>query len=181
MRYLYEYLRKYPNDELSNQAFGKINTDNFSEEEKKDYDECKAFLDLHKESCISLAQHARHPFYRQSILDSKEHSQVLKYNIDNDKIFLEANQDWLWDIRFQLLDFVIMSDKELRIGLKHYWMSDEASVVYGAGRMIVSQEGNVEYVNNHSGHYIPNPDQFQQSLNLLSYLNIKHSYTRTMW
>ena len=69
-----------------------------------------------------------------------------------------------------------MSDKELRIGLKHYWMSDEASFVYGAGRMIVSQEGNVEYVDNHSGHYIPNPDQFQQSLNLLSYLNITFLY-----
>lgn len=181
MNYLYEYLTKYPNDPLSNQAFGKIDTASLSDEETDSYNKCKEFIHKHKPSCISLAQHARHPFYRQSILQTQEVSQVLKYKIDRDKIFLEANSDWLWDIRFQLLDFVIMPDKELRIGLKHYWMADEASFVYGAGRMIISPEGDVEYIDNHSGHYIPNPDQFQQTLNLLEYLNIKHSYTRTMW
>lgn len=182
MNYLYEYLKKYPDDELSNQAFDKIDTSGFNEQELKDYNDCKNFINNNKESCISLAQHARHPFYRQSILETKEISQVLKYNIDDKgKIFLEASKDWVWDIRFQLLDFVIMPNKELRIGLKHYWMADEASFVYGAGRMIISQEGDVEYADNHSGHYIPNPKQFKQTLNLLSYLNIKHTYTRTMW
>ena len=181
MNYLYEYLRKYPDDELSNQAFDKIDTSGFDEQELKDYNDCKQFVATHKENCICLGLHARHPFYRQSIEDQQQFSDSFKYTINQDKIFLHLQENWDWDLRHQLLDFVIMQNKELRIGLKHYWMADEASFVYGAGRMIISQEGDVEYADNHSGHYIPNPDQFKQTLNLLNYLNIKHTYTRTMW
>ena len=181
MNEIYEYLRKYPDDILSYAAFLKIDTSNLNEQELEDYNNCKEFVDKHRDNCICLGIHARHPFYRQSIEENKPYSVRMTYKIDQDRIFLNFDENWDWDCRHNLLDFVLMPDKELRIGFKHYWMADEATFVYGAGRMMISPEGSIEYIDNHSGHYLPNADQFRQTLNFLSYLDIKHYYVKTDW
>ena len=180
---VYNYLYQYPTDEWAVKAFEKINTQELTEQQLAEHNACGEFLSKHTENAICLVGHARSPFYVDSVMYEKEGSKRIPLEIKGDKIFLG---DALWDesgwnAKYDLLDFVLMSDNELRIGLKHFWMADTASFVYGAGRMIVSREGDIEYIDNHSGHYTPSAEQFQKTLKLLDYLNIKHSYTRTVW
>jgi len=180
---VYNYLHQYPTDEWAVKAFEKINRQELTEQQLAEYNECGEFLSKHTENAICLVGHARSPFYVDSVMYEKEGSKRISFEVKGDKIFLG---DALWDesgwnAKYDLLDFVLMSDNELRIGLKHFWMADTAPFVYGAGRMIVSREGDVEYIDNHSGHYTPSAEQFQKTLKLLDYLSIKHSYTRTVW
>ena len=180
---VYNYLYQYPTDEWAVKAFENINRQEMTEQQLAEYNECGEFLSKHTENAICLVGHARSPFYVDSVMYEKEGSKRISFEVKGDKIFLG---DALWDesgwnAKYDLLDFVLMSDNELRIGLKHFWMADTAPFVYGAGRMIVSREGDIEYIDNHSGHYTPSAEQFQKTLKLLDYLSIKHSYTRTVW
>ena len=88
----------------------------------------------------------RHIFYPESVIHEKE-VQKIPLEVKDKKLLLG---DAIWDVsgwnsKYDLLDFVIVPNYELRIGLKHFWMADAATFVYGAGRMIVSREGDVEY------------------------------------
>lgn len=180
---IYDYLHKYPNDEWGQKAFSNINKQELTEQELVVYNECQEFIKKHEYNAIPLVIHARYLFYRDSVIDEKDGSKRIDCLIKDKKLLLgDAIWDTSgWNAKYDLLDFVIMPDYELRIGIKHFWMADESTFVYGAGRMIVSREGDVEYIDNHSGHYTPSEEQFQKSLKLLDYLNIKHSYTRTIW
>ena len=180
---VYNYLYKYPIDEWAVKAFEKIDKQELTEKELVEYNECEEFLAKHTDNATLLVGHARSPFYVDSVMYEKEGSKRTSLEVKDNKIFLG---DALWDesgwnAKYDLLDFVVMPDGELRIGLKHFWMADTAPFVYGAGRMIVSREGDIEYIDNHSGHYTPSAEQFQKTLKLLDYLSIKHSYTRTVW
>ena len=180
---VFKYLFKYPNDELAQAAFERINKNELTDQELLSHKECEEFVRKHEYNAIPLVSHARHIFYPESVMHEKEGSKRIPLEVKDKKLLLG---DAIWDAsgwnsKYDLLDFVIMPNYELRIGLKHFWMADAATFVYGAGRMIVSREGDVEYIDNHSGHYTPTEEQFKRSLKLLDYINIKHTYTRTIW
>lgn len=52
-------------------------------------------------------------------------------------------------------DFVITTDGELRIGSRHYTLSEGAESVKGAGQVYINKGGKIEVVDNFSGHYKP--------------------------
>ena len=178
---VYDYLYKYPIDEWAIKAFEKIDKQELSEKELIEHNKCEKFLVKHKDNAILLGVHARSPFYIDSIINRKQNLRRVSFEVKDKKLFL-GDGIWngnFWNAKNELLDYIIMSDGELRIGMKHFWLADTASFVYGSGRMIVSIEGDIEYIDNHSGHYPPSAEQFQKVLKLLDYLNIKHTYTKT--
>lgn len=178
---VYDYLYKYPIDEWAIKAFEKIDKQELAEKELIEHNKCEKFLVKHKDNAILLGIHARSPFYIDSIINRKQNLRRAPFEVKDKKLFL-GDGIWngnRWNAKNELLDYIIMSDGELRIGQKHFWLADTASFVYGSGRMIVSIEGDIEYIDNHSGHYPASAEQFQKVLKLLDYLNIKHTYTKT--
>ena len=78
----------------------------------------------------------------------------------------------------QLNDYIIDMNGILRIGIgwKHNCYTEFPYCVLGAGRMIVGRDGIIHYIDNHSGHYRPTEEEFNNSLKYLDHLTIAHKY-----
>jgi hypothetical protein len=59
------------------------------------------------------------------------------------------------DFENQILDFIISYDNILKIGKGHYKLSNKSEYVFFAGRLLIIN-GKISYIDNDSGHYIPN-------------------------
>ena len=170
-----DYIRLYPDDEVAYNVFSRIDINELNEQDSEKYLQCKKFVEHHRPYSMSLALYARHELYDIYNLQ-EEQSIVIDYDVEDGKIKLKSNSAWLWDMKRQLLDYVITKEKELIIGTKHYWMCNKASFVYGAGRLIISDKGDIEYIDNHSGHYHPSVGKFYKTLENLSNFTIKHKH-----
>lgn len=171
----FEYLKQYPNDAYALQAFRSIDKKRLNELQKKSYEDCDEFVKTHSTNAICLTGYARHPFFPPNNESLRCHMRRMKVRSSNGKLFLSLYDEREQDIRRELLDFVILRTHELRVGLKHFWLADKATFVYGAGRLIVSSLGEVEYLDNHSGHYRPNAKDFERMKACLeSIFTVKH-------
>lgn len=166
---IYDYLHKYPTDLHARTALDTLDVSRFSESEKQKHGECVQFVSRHAEYAICLALYARNPFFIPNQKALRASSQRLNCKTEGGKLLLSRkNEQQATHITKDLLDFIVTTERKLLIGLKHYWLADEATFVYGAGRLIVSQDGAVEYIDNHSGHYKPTELQFYKTLELMS-------------
>lgn len=59
-------------------------------------------------------------------------------------------------------DFVITMDGELRVGLGHYYLSGNAPEVLAAGRLKITDEGKIWWIDFGSGHYRPGLDNIAE-------------------
>lgn len=174
---VYEYLYQYPTDTLALEVFYEMDVSNFNEDEISERDKCKAFINKHREYGVCPNYFARHPLYKDTKRSklALETFCLLEYKVDGDRIILTRALDHLNnDMSKQLIDYIISPDGDLILGKKHYWMAEGLTFVYGAGRMIISDDGSVSYIDNHSGHFQPTPESFKNSLKLLSHLKIDH-------
>jgi len=149
----------------------------FTEKEHADWNECNKFIQKHKRYAICPNPFARHPLYSIGIRATVAYEQScgINYEIENGRISLINARDYRGhDISEGLLDYVITPDHDLRLGQKHYWLAEGHTFVYGAGRLMVSREGVISYIDNHSGHFQPSTEAFTRSLELLSHLQIQH-------
>ena len=68
-----------------------------------------------------------------------------------------------------MVDYVITDTGQLLLGNGHWYMSGGAQKVRGAGGMKVVN-GIIVEINNHSGHYVPSPDEFHHYIQQLQRL-----------
>jgi hypothetical protein len=81
-------------------------------------------------------------------------------SIANGEIMVDGN------IGNDSYDFVITSQGELRLGEGHYFLSDMADEVKGAGIINITN-GKIDYIDNNSGHYVPTIKQTYAILQVL--------------
>ena len=135
--------------------------------------------------------------YWNEVIDSKwlesrhknRHNEI-DYRVVHNKLFLYVHKDendimasGPWNRRGvnydnQLNDYIIDMHGILRIGIgwKHNCYTEFPYCVLGAGRMIVGRDGIIHYIDNHSGHYRPTEEEFNNSLKYLDHLTIAHKY-----
>ena len=65
------------------------------------------------------------------------------------------------------LDYVLDVNNKFHIGLGHFFLIQNAPYVLAAGRLSVNTLGLLSYIDNKSGHYQPNMDEFIESLDKL--------------
>jgi hypothetical protein len=65
------------------------------------------------------------------------------------------------------LDYVLDVNHKFHIGLGHFFLIQNAPYVLAAGRLSVNTLGLLSYIDNKSGHYQPNMDEFIESLDKL--------------
>lgn len=175
---VYNYIYRYPTDELSLNAFRNIDKKNFSAENNEEWEECKQFIDKHLPYALCPQLYVRHPLYAlspASIAGRRQYC-VLDFKTENDKIILLGDTIYNGsDMSKQLIDYIISPEGELILGRKHFWLTVEAGLtfVHGAGRAIIAQDGEISYIDNHSGHFQPDLSKFRKSLKTLSHLKIR--------
>ncbi len=87
---------------------------------------------------------------------------IYGYIIHNGKIEFndhKRREDWY--------DFIITQEGELRIGRGHYFLSDKAMFVKGAGEVYVNEDGKIDCITNNSGHYRPDEAQLKNQYFIL--------------
>lgn len=80
-------------------------------------------------------------------------SYKLEYEIENNKIILDSENEWL--------DFVINLEGDLIIGHGHYKISNKAKQLIFAGKLKI-KDGKIININGESGHYIPNYEEIEK-------------------
>ena len=65
------------------------------------------------------------------------------------------------------LDYVLDVNNKFHIGLGHFFLIQNAPYVLAAGRLSFNTLGLLSYIDNKSGHYQPNMDEFIKSLDKL--------------
>jgi hypothetical protein len=58
------------------------------------------------------------------------------------------------------IDFVVNNDNELLFGFGHFKLNKKCRELIMAGEMIINEDGKITYINNNSGHYKPNRNEF---------------------
>lgn len=175
---IYNYLYRYPTDELSLNAFRNIDKKNFSEENTEEWEECKKFIDKHLPYALCPQQYVRHPLYAvfPASIAAKQQYCMIDFKTENGKIFFLKDVVYRGtDMSTQLIDYIITPENKLILGRKHFWLTMEAGLtfVHGAGRLIKAQNGEISYIDNHSGHFQPDTSKFRKSLKTLSHLKIR--------
>jgi hypothetical protein len=101
----------------------------------------------------------------------RETKLILEYEI-KDGIIHFKNPENLNIIHFSTqslvrVDFIIDQHKNLLLGYEHYFVSNQAKYVIGAGTLIIDAEGKLKIITNHSGHYKPTPKESQEMKTIL--------------
>ncbi len=156
-------------DELAKVKNKKVKV-KLNEIEKSEIKECLAFLKKHFQYAITLKinpkKYAINEYrnFEFEIIDNK----ILFKNFEDiaKSNFINSSTDLF-------LDFVITKNKDLRIGYKHYYLSNESSFVYGAGRLHINSSGEILNIDNYSGHYHANKKDLMNSVYLLREINLK--------
>ena len=156
-------------DELAKVKNKKVKV-KLNEVEKSEVKECLAFLKKHFQYAITLKINPKKYVIREyknfefEIVDKKilfkNFKDIVKSN------FVNSSTDIF-------LDFVITKSKNLKIGYKHYYLSDESSFVYGAGRLHINSSGKIINVDNYSGHYHSNKKDLMNAVSLLKDMRLE--------
>ena len=160
---LFNHLMQYPGDWEEKKLFWSVDKSELSHKQQEHYKKCYTFLQEHGSRAISLRDYHRGTGGELY----KDDYHLLRVRLRDKRLSLERYIGYK-DIRMDLMDFILMPDRRLILGMKHYLMSNFATFVYGAGRMIVSEAGEVEYIDNFSGHYRPTPHQFKSTMEILN-------------
>lgn len=164
----------YSNGESFDKEFKKIpvgRIEKIDQNKILEIQECLKFLKKHFQYAITLKIKPK----MQTIVNE---FRIFNFEISNKKILFQNfkevikahavnNQDTV------LLDFVITKEKELKLGYKHYLLSEESSFVYSAGRMQISKNGKIINVDNYSGHYHSNEKELMNAVSLLKDMGLE--------
>jgi len=132
------------------------------ESEKLKIKKCLEFLKKHFNYAITLK--VRPEKYKINQFKNFE------FTINNKKILFEKIDMNLKNCTY---DFVITKEKQLKIGHKHYFLSEESSFVYGAGRLEISPDGQILNVDNYSGHYHPDKKDLMNAIYFLKNMDLE--------
>lgn len=104
----------------------------------------------------------------------RERKIILEYEVKEGTINFK-NQDKLDIVHFSKLslitvDFIIDQYKNLFLGYEHYFLSNQAKHVMGAGTLILDTKGILKIITNYSGHYKPSAEE---SINLKNMIEEK--------
>lgn len=104
----------------------------------------------------------------------REIKSILEYEIKEGLIHFKdrekLNITHFSKISLITVDFIIDEQKNLVLGYEHYFLSNQAKHVMGAGTLILDTKGALKIITNYSGHYKPSAEE---SINLKNMIEEK--------